>query len=263
MRASTTKRGKIPSKSVSQSARKSATASLDDEVQAVLAWLKRHGTKATRDGMARYAIPSDKAFGVSVGTMRQEAKRLGRNHDLAAALWETGWYEARMMATFLAEPARITSAQMDRWVHDFDSWAICDTACFHLFDRSPYAWRKVALWSKQREEFIKRAAFALLWSLSTHDKGADDERFTEGLRFIELAATDERNFVKKSVNMALRSIGKRNHALNSAAKAVARRLAESTHATARWIGKDALRELTSSAVTQRLAARRSAMQSAG
>ena len=208
--------------------------------------------------MARYAIPSDKAFGVSVGTMKKLAKRLGRNHELAAALWETGWYEARMLASFVDDPARVTSAQMDRWCRDFDNWAICDTACFHLFDRTPHAWRKVAQWSGRRDEFVKRAAFALLWSLTVHDKSAGDEPFAKGLLFIERAATDERNFVKKAVNMALRAIGKRNRPLNAAAVSVARRLADSPDATARWIGKDALRELTSSAVTRRLAARRSA-----
>ncbi len=141
-----------------------------DEVQSVITWLKRHGTKRNRDGMARFAIPSDKAFGVSVGALRQYAKRLGPNHELAAALWKTDWYEARMLATFVDEPARVTPAQMDRWMRDFDNWAICDTACFALFDRTPHACRKVAQWSRRREEFVKRTSFALLWSLSVHDK---------------------------------------------------------------------------------------------
>ena len=155
------------------------------------------------------------------------AKRLGRNHELAAALWDTGWYEARMLTSFVDEPARVTPAQMDRWCRDFDNWAICDTVCFHLFDRTPHAWAKVAQWRDRRDEFVKRAAFALLWSLTVHDKRADDEPFAEGLPLIERAATDERNFVKKAVNMALRAIGKRNPALNAAAVTVARRLADS------------------------------------
>jgi len=231
---------------------------LRDEVQAVVTSLQRLGTKRNRDGMARYGIPSDKAFGVSVGTIRQLAKRLGRNHELAAALWDTGWYEARMVASFVDEPERVTSAQMDRWCRDFDNWAICDTVCFHLFDRTPHAWRKVAQWSRQRDEFVKRAAFALLASLTAHDKRVDDEPFARGLLLIERAATDERNFVKKGVNWALRCIGKRNPALNAAAVAVARRLAAAPEAAARWVGKDALRELTNPAVTRRLAARRRA-----
>jgi 3-methyladenine DNA glycosylase AlkD len=218
----------------------------------VLARLKRLGTKRVRDGMARYGIPSDKAFGVSVGAMRQLAKRLGRNHELAVALWDTGWYEARMLASFVDEPARVTSAQMDRWCRDFDNWAICDTACFALFDRTPHAWRKVALWSRRRDEFVKRAAFALLASLTVHDKDAGNEPFMQGLLLIERAASDERNFVKKGVNWALRSIGKRNLELNVVAVSMAQRLANASEPAARWVGKDALRELTSPAVTRRL-----------
>jgi 3-methyladenine DNA glycosylase AlkD len=227
-----------------------------NDVQSIVSWLKRHGTKANREGMARYAIPSDNAFGVSVGTLRQYAKRLGPDHELAAALWRTGWYEARMLAAFVDEPARVTPAQMDRWCQDFDSWAICDTVCFHLFVRTPHAWRKVKQWSRRRDEFVKRAAFALLASLTAHDKQADDEPFLQGLLLVERAATDQRNFVKKSVNWALRSIGKRSPELNAAAVSVARHLSTSQHPSARWVGKDAVRELTSPAVKRRLGSRR-------
>lgn len=231
------------------------------EAQAVVATLKRTGKKSVRDGMARYAIPADKAFGVSVGDLQKMAKRLRdsiatRNHELAAGLWETGWYEARMLACYVDDPACVTPAQMDRWCGDFDNWAICDTACFALFDRTPHAWGKVKAWSRRQGEFAKRAAFALLWGLTVHDKEADDELFAEGLVLIERAATDERHFVKKAVNMALRAIGKRSPALNAAAVAVAQRLATSSDAAPRWVGKDALRELTSPSVTRRLAARR-------
>ena len=232
------------------------TAMADDErVQAVLAWLKREGSQATRDGMARYAIPSDHAFGVSVGSLQRYAKRLGRDHALAAALWDTGWYEARLLASFVDDPALVTASQMDRWCRDFDSWAICDTVCFHLFDRTPHAWRKLAQWSARRDEFVKRAAFALLWSLSVHDKGAADAAFAEGLVLVEREGKDERNFVKKAVNMALRAIGKRNRALHAAALAVAQRLAASMHPAARWVGNDALKELNGAAVARRLAAK--------
>ena len=223
-------------------------------MQSALKWLKRHSTKATLDGMARYAIPSDNAFGVAMKDMKALGKKLGRNHELAAALWTTGVYEARMVCSFVADPARLTPAQMDRWCHDFDNWGICDTMCFNLFDRTPHAWAKVRQWSSKRNEFEKRTAFALLWSLSVHDKGARDEQFVQGLVLIERAAGDRRHFVKKAVNMALRAIGKRNLALNAAAVAVARRLADSQEAAARWVGKDALRELTSPAVTRRLKA---------
>jgi 3-methyladenine DNA glycosylase AlkD len=234
--------------------RVASKASLDDELQSALKWLRSHGTKANRDGMGRYAIPSDNAYGVAMKDVKALSKKLGRNHDLAAALWDTGVYEARMVCSFVEDPAQVTSAQMDRWCRDFDNWAICDTICFNLFDRTPYAWAKVTQWSRKRGEFEKRTAFALLWSLSMHDKRADDEQFVKSLVLIERAAEDERNFVKKAVNMSLRAIGKRNRALNAAAVTVARRLAESEDAAARWIGSDALRELTGPAVTKRLKA---------
>jgi 3-methyladenine DNA glycosylase AlkD len=205
--------------------------------------------------MARYGIPADNAVGVSVADIRVLGKRLGRDQELAAALWDTGLYEARMLTSFVGEPARLTSAQMDRWCRDFDSWAICDSLCFHLFDRTPHAWTKVEQWSNKRQEFVKRAAFALLASLAVHHKQAADAEFVERLVLIERAATDERNFVKKGVNWALRTVGRRNAALNAAAVTVARRLADSPEAAARWVGKDALRELTSPAVVRRLSAR--------
>ena len=230
-----------------------APSSLEGEVQVVLASLERLGTWRIREDMPRrYGIYTSKAFGVSMSNIQKVAKPLGRNHELALALWETGWYEARMLTSFVDHPARVTSAQMDAWVRDFDNWGICDTLCFNLFDRTPHAWRKVTQWSNQEAEFVKRAGFALLWALTVHDKLATDEQFVKGLVFIERAASDERHFVKKAVNMALRAIGKRNPALNAAAVKVARRLADSPTAPARWVGKDALRELTSPSVTRRL-----------
>ncbi|MEP7101138.1 MAG: DNA alkylation repair protein [Burkholderiales bacterium] len=227
----------------------------DDTAADVIAWLQRSGSPAVRAGMARFAIPSDKAFGISVATLRTEARRLGRSHALATALWASGWYEARMLACFVDEPAQVSAAQMDRWCGGFDNWAIVDTACFALFDLTPHAWLKVGVWATRRAEFEKRAAFALLWALSVHDKTAGDAPFIDGLRLIEQAADDERNFVKKAVNMALRAIGKRNPALNVAAVETARRLAALPAATPRWIGKHALRELTSPAMGERLAKR--------
>lgn len=191
--------------------------SIEDEVRSAVAWLKRHSTKATRDGMARYGVPSDNALGVTMANMKELAKELGRTHELAAALWDTGWYEARMLASLIDEPSRVTPSQMERWCGDFDNWGICDTVCFALFDRTPHAWTKVAQWQDRDEEFIKRAAFALLWGLTVHDKRSSDAAFLEGLGFIERAATDDRHYVKKSVNMALRATGKRNAALHGAA----------------------------------------------
>jgi 3-methyladenine DNA glycosylase AlkD len=234
-------------------ARPAQSAAKEHDADEVVAELRRLSSEKYRDGMARFAIPSDNAFGVPVGVMRQLAKRLGRSSQLAADLWATGWYEARMLAVFVEDPGSVTPAQMDRWCRDFDSWAICDTACFHLFDRTPHARKKIKFWASRRDEF------ALLASMTVHDKQAPDELFAEGLDLIEAAADDERNFVKKAVNWALRSIGKRNLTLHAAAVAVAQRLAEQEEAAPRWIGKDALRELNNKSVTQRLAKRKKAV----
>ena len=229
-----------------------ASPSIPDQVQFALAWLKRHSRKATREGMARYAIPSTHAYGVAMKDIKALGRTLGRSQPLAAALWATGVYEARMLASFVGDPDELTSAQMDRWCREFDNWAFCDAMSFNLFDRTPHAWAKVAEWSTRRDEFQKRTAFALLWSLTVHDKTAADERFERGLALIEREAADERNFVRKATNMALRAIGKRNRALHAAAVTVARRLAASEDRAARWVGTDALRELTSPSVRKHL-----------
>ena len=231
---------------------KTPSQEIEAQVESALAWLKKHSTRATLQGMARYAIPSDHAYGVAMRDIKALGKTLGRNHELALALWSTGVYEARMLASFVGDPAKLTAAQMDRWCRDFDNWAFCDALSFNLFDRTPHAWAKVRAWSSRKREFEKRTAFALLWSLTVHDKGAPDEHFLDGLAMIEREASDERNFVKKAVNMALRAIGKRNRALNEAAVAAARRLAKSQDTTARWVGTDALKELTSAGVRKRL-----------
>jgi 3-methyladenine DNA glycosylase AlkD len=224
---------------------------LPQEVEAIVAELKRLAKKSVRDGMLRYGIPNDNAFGIRVGTMQKLAKRLGRSHKLAAELWATGWYEARMMAAFVDEPDQVTPAQMDRWCRDFDSWAICDTVCFHLFDRTPYAWDKIKPWARRKDEFVRRAGYALLACLALHDKQAEDESFVPFLPLIERGATDGRNLVKKGVSWALRGIGRRSAGLHAPAVAVAKRLAESTEPAARWVGKDALRDLTRPAVIRR------------
>ena len=227
-------------------------ATLEERVAETLAWLKGHSSRATLEGMSRYAIPTTHAYGVAMKDIKALGAKLGRDHELALALWDTGVYEARMLASFVGDPARLTSAQMDRWCRDFDNWGFCDAMAFNLFDRTPHAWEKVDRWSRRKSEFEKRAAFALLWSLTVHDKRAADARFVEGLALIERESRDGRNFVKKAVNMALRAIGKRNRALHAAAVAVARRLADSDDPTARWNGRDTLRELTGPSVTKRL-----------
>jgi len=190
-----------------------------------------------------------------MGAMQKVAKRLGKDHALAAALWETGWYEARTVAALVDDPALVTPAQMDRWCRDFDNWGICDTVCFCLFDRTPHAFRKVEKWASQRGEFVKRAAFALLASLALHDKRTGDGPFLECLPLIERAAGDGRNFVKKGVSWALRSVGRRSAAVHEESVVLAQRLAQSPDPAARWVGKDALRDLTRPAVTKRLAAK--------
>jgi 3-methyladenine DNA glycosylase AlkD len=227
-----------------------------DDVPGAIDWLKRHGSKAGRDGMARYALPSDKAFGVAMCDVQTLARQLGRSHGLAEGLWKTGWYEARVLASYVDEPARVTPTQMDRWCRDFDNWGICDTVCFVLFDRTPHAWSKVNAWAGRKDEYVKRAAFALLWGLTVHDKTAGDERFLQGLALAEQAATDHRHLREEGREHGARAVGKRNAALNAAAVATARRLAESPDASAQWVGKDAVRELTSASVVRRLAAKR-------
>jgi 3-methyladenine DNA glycosylase AlkD len=231
------------------------TVRTDDRVAEVLRWLERRGTKRNRDGMARYAIVAPRVFGVSVGALRERGQRLGRDHQLALALWKTGWYEARMLGAFVDEPARVTSAQMDRWARDFDNWAICDTVCFTLFDKTPHAWSKVDAWAPRQEEFVRRAAFALLAGLALHDRDAPDERFLETLPLVERGATDGRNFVKKGVSWALRSIGSRSPALHGAALDLARQLSSSDVPAARWVGKDTVRDLSRPLVRKRVAAR--------
>jgi 3-methyladenine DNA glycosylase AlkD len=193
--------------------------------------------------MARFALPSDGALGVRMADVQALARQIGRDHDLAEGLWQTGIFEARLLAAYVDDPARVTPAQMDRWCRDFDNWGICDTVCFALFDRTPYAWAKVGRWAGRRAEFVRRGAFALLWGLTVHDKQSGDEPFLHGLTLIERAAVDDRHFVKKAVNMALRATGKRNPRLGRAALAVADRLAASSVASARWVGSDARREL--------------------
>ena len=206
----------------------------------VIAALEAAASAKVRDEMApRYGIVTDRAMGVPMAAMQRIAKPLAPDHALAAALWDTGWYEARTVACLIDDPALVTPAQMDRWRADFDNWAIVDTACFKLFDRVPGAAAMVEPWAALDDEFGRRAGFALLACLALHGRDAD---FPRGLALIEAAATDERNFVKKGVAWALRAIGlKRDPSSRAAARALAARLAASPDRTARWIGKDAAR----------------------
>jgi 3-methyladenine DNA glycosylase AlkD len=209
----------------------------------ILTWLEQRGSQRNVAGMARYGIVAKRVYGVSMKTLLAMKQRLGTDHALAAALWTSGWYEARLLAALVDDPARVTRRQMNAWAASFENWADCDTVCFHLFDRTPFAWEKARQWSASHRLFVKRAAFALMACLALHDKAAPDQRFRAFLPLIEKGAGDERNFVKKSVSWALRAIGRRSPALKAAARSVARRLAQSQDAAPRWVGKDAARDL--------------------
>jgi 3-methyladenine DNA glycosylase AlkD len=210
----------------------------------VLAWLRRKGTRKTVAGMARYGIEAKRAFGVPMGTLKALSRKTGKNHALALELWESGWYEARLLAALIGEPDKLTRRQMNAWAFDFENWADCDTACFALFDRSPYAWDKARQWSASPRELVKRGGFVLMACLALHDKKAPDKPFLGFLRLIEKGARDERNFVSKGVNWALRSIGRRNKVLKAASLKVAERLARAETPAPRWVGSDAVRQLT-------------------
>lgn len=231
-----------------------ATLSVDAAMRLAFATFEAEGDPVYRDSLGpRYAIHTDKAFGVKMATIQALAKRLGRSHALAEALWDTGCYEARMLCAYVDEVTAVTPAQMDRWAADFDNWAICDTLCFSLWDRTPHAFDRIHAWAARDEEFVKRASFALLASVALHGKGLPDEPFLAALALIEPAAEDDRNFVKKGVNWALRAIGGRRRLLNAEAISVAGRLAASKAPAPRWVGKDALKALTSPTLQERLA----------
>ena len=203
-------------------------------------------------GMARFGISSRNTLGISVNGLRRIAKQIGRDHPLAQQLWKSGVHEARILAVLIDDSHLVTEQQMERWVKDIDSWDVCDGCSYHLFDKTPFAYRKAMEWSRRKEEFVKRAAFAMIAALAVHDKEARDAKFLKFMPPIRRESTDERNFVKKAVNWALRQIGKRNLALNKAAIKTAQEIREIDSPSARWIAADALRELKSEAVQRRL-----------
>jgi 3-methyladenine DNA glycosylase AlkD len=236
---------KAPVKSKAGTTRITSDAPMSDRVAAVLKWFERKGSARVRDDMQnRYAIHAKQSFGVSVANIRLLAREIGTDHALAIELWKTGWYEARMLTSFVADPELVTPSQMDAWAKDFDNWAICDTVCFHLFDKTLHAFTKIKKWSKRTPEFERRAAFALVASVALHDKKAPDQLFLACLPLIASAATDDRNFVKKAVSWALRGIGKRNETLHAAARKLAQDLMTSESSAARWIGRDAAKDLS-------------------
>ncbi len=219
---------------------------------AVLRELKTLADPKVRGKMAYFGVNVPKAYGISAPALHRFARQIGKDHQLARELWLTGTHEARILATLIGDPEKVNAAEMERWVRDFDSWDLVDAACCYLYAHSKLAWKVADAWSFRREEFVKRAAFSLVAYLSYKDKAAPDARFARFLRVIEREAHDERNFVKKAVNWALRNIGKRNVRLNREAIRAAERIRRQDSRAARWIAADALRELKSAAVQRRL-----------
>ena len=222
------------------------------DVSRIVAELERRGSRRNVEGMARFGIRAKICYGVAKPRLDEIARRCGKSHTLALELWRTGIHDARILAGMVDEPAKVTAKQMEAWVREFDNWDICDGTCCHLFVFANPAWEKARAWSSRKNEFEKRAGFALAAYLAYRDKSAPDSAFRKYLKIIEREAWDERNFVRKAVNWALRNIGKRNIALNRAAINTAKRLHTSEISATRWVAADALRELQSDAAQARL-----------
>jgi len=221
----------------------------------ILKKLKSLSDPKAVEGMARFGINPENTFGVSIPNLRKMAKETGRDRALAQQLWASGIHEARILASMVDNPKMVTEEQLERWVKDFDSWDVCDQCCMNLFEKTKFAYQKAVEWSSNDKEFIKRTGFVLMARLAVSDKKADDKQFEPFLPIIKRESTDNRNFVKKAVNWALRQIGKRNLNLNGKAIETAEEIQEIDSKSARWIASDALRELTSQAVLERLQAK--------
>ncbi len=221
-------------------------------LEEIVETLRSLGSPEAAAGAARFGVNVSNILGVSAPALRKLAKEVGTDHKLAGQLWRTGIHDARALATLIDDPAKVTPGQMERWAKDFNSWAVCDAACGCLFDKTPYAWDKAVEWTTRHEEYVKRAGFVLMATLAVHDKQAPDGRFEAFLPCVKQHANDERNFVKKAVNWALRQIGKRNLRLNQLAVQTAEEIRALNTKPARWIATDALRELTSHRVQTRL-----------
>jgi 3-methyladenine DNA glycosylase AlkD len=230
-------------------------AAVKTKLREVLRKLRALGKPENVAAMARFGVRAKKAYDVSAPAAHKLAKEIGRDHRLSLQLWNTGIHDARGFAALVSEPDKITPAQMERWARDFDSWDVVDGCCRYAFLDTPYAWKKALEWSRRKGEFQKRAGFSMMAYLAVHDKQADDKKFLALLPVIQRASRDERHFVKKAVNWALRQIGKRNQRLNRAAIATGKAIRALGSPAARWIAADALRELTSDAVMKRLEAK--------
>lgn len=221
-------------------------------VREIIEILKKNGREENRIGMARYGINVEKAFGCSIPLLREIAKQHKKDHDLATELWETGFHEARILASMIDDPKKASKDQMEKWVNDFNSWDLCDQCCSNLFEDIPLAWEKAVAWSERKEEFVKRAGFVLMARFGVSDKKAGDDKFLPFLKLVEKHACDERNMVKKAVNWALRQIGKRNKTLHPFAIKCCERIMKQDSKSAKWIASDALRELKSESIIKRL-----------
>lgn len=219
----------------------------------VLAYLKQRGSPAVLEQMKHFGINSPHAFGNTTPDLRTLQKMIGTDHGLALLLWKTGYYEARIVAAFIADPDRLSGRTMDSWAYEFDSWAVCDACCVELFCYTPHAVDKIFQWSTQSGEFVKRAGFVMIPALAIHRKELGDDLFRSFLPLIERESGDDRNFVRKGVNWALRAIGKKNPALQKDTLSLARRLSRFPNATARWIGADAIKDIQSESTKRRFA----------
>ena len=222
-------------------------------VKEIIQKLESMSKPENKEGMSRFGIRTEKAFGISMPELRGMAKELNKSHGLALELWDTGYHEAQILAALVDDPKLVTESQMDRWAGAFDSWDVCDQCCMNLFDKTQFAYGKALTWSRDDREFVRRAGFAMMASLAIHDKKAPDTVFELFLPFIVSCSTDDRNYVKKSVNWALRQIGKRNAELNKKAIAASKEIQKLDSKTARWIAADALRELQGDSVKKKVA----------
>jgi 3-methyladenine DNA glycosylase AlkD len=218
----------------------------------VLTELKKYYNPKNIEGMKRYGIKADKAFGVNAPTMYAIANRIGKNHELALKLWDTGYHEARHIAAMIDDPILVTKSQMNKWVNDFYSWDICDGTCSNLFRHTPYALEKIPQWAKSKKEFVRRTAFSMIAYVAVHHKKRDDKEFLQFFPLIKKYSIDERNFVKKAVNWSLRQIGKRSKFLNKEAIKLAKEIRTIDSKSARWIANDAIRELTNPKIISRM-----------
>jgi len=221
------------------------------QLNQILKKLKSLSNPEAVAGMARFGINPEKTYGISIPVLRKMAKEIGKNHNLALKLWDSGIHEAKILAAMIDEPNQVTEKQMDMWIKNFDSWDVCDQCCMNLFSKTPYSWEKAKKWTNRKKEFEKRAGFALIACLAWYEKEAPDKKFEQFFPLIKKHASDNRNFVKKAVNWSLRQIGKKNMNLNKIAIKTAKEISKINSKSAKWIASDALRELTDKKVKKK------------